>query len=190
MTTSNLIDISSGPKSWTELPPPISPLAFLELEDKVQSCERIIGYNFTNKYLCFEALLTYNTTVMDEGVEFIVRKNDSLAVHGDTVLDVYLSSLWLKTGRSKEEYTTLRLEVAGIKNVAAICLDCGLDECAFLTEQTPNLKSSPRARATLLKAVIGAVATDGDLNKTELGCLLFRLGFRHELLERPALQKQ
>ncbi|KAK5447840.1 hypothetical protein LTS15_009339 [Exophiala xenobiotica] len=186
----NLIDISSGPKSWTEPPPPISPFAMLELEDKVQSCERIIGYNFKDKYLCFEALLTYSTTVMHEGTELIVRKNDSLAVHGDSVVDFHLSSLWLKTGRSKEEYTTVRLEVAGIKNVAAICLACGLDECAFLGEPTPNLKSSPRARATLLKAVIGAVSVDGDLDKAQLGWLLFRLGFRHELLERTALQKR
>lgn len=158
----------------------------VELEHKVHWCEEVIGYNFKNKYLCFEALLTYSATVIHDGAELIVRKNDSLAIHGDAVLDVHLSSLWLKTGRSKEEYTTVRLEVAGIKNLAAICLDRGLDECAFLEERTWNLKSSHRARATLLKAVIGAVAQDTKLDTNVLGGLLFRLGFRHELLESRA----
>ncbi|KAK5452940.1 hypothetical protein LTS15_007089 [Exophiala xenobiotica] len=38
------------------------------------------------------ALSWNSTTVMHEGTELIVRKNDSLAVHGDSVVDFHLSS--------------------------------------------------------------------------------------------------
>ena len=97
----NSSDILLGPKSWSEAPPQMSPIALLKLQDTVQLCERIIGYTFQNKILCVEALLTYNATVVYQGAKCIVRKNDSLAVHGDAVLDAHLSSLWVKTGRSK-----------------------------------------------------------------------------------------
>ena len=62
-----------------------------------------------------------------------------------------------------------------IKNLAAICFDHGLDECAFLDEGSRNLKNSHRARATLVKAVIGAVAQDTDLDKTDLASSCFGL---------------
>lgn len=75
--------------------------------NQVERCETIIGYQFTGKSLCLEALHTHPSTVVLGGRLVQVRKNGHVAVLGDSVLKSHLCQLWFSTGRPKGLATPL-----------------------------------------------------------------------------------
>jgi hypothetical protein len=69
----------------------------------VQQCEVLIGYDFGDKDLCIEALHAYPRSMTYGSASALgrVRKNDSLAVLGNLVLEEHLCRRWYAGKGSK-----------------------------------------------------------------------------------------
>lgn len=72
-----------------------------ELESKIRLCEQIINYEFEDKFHCIEALYSFSTEIVYKNERRSIRKNDSLAVLGDSVLAHHLCRKWYMTGNSR-----------------------------------------------------------------------------------------
>ncbi|KAI1629260.1 ribonuclease III domain-containing protein [Exophiala viscosa] len=150
------------------------------LDEKIRLCEKIINYEFKDKFPCIEALHTFNTSVMYMNELRSVRKNDSLAVLGDAVLAHHLCRQWYTTGNSRGQWSMVQREVAGNENLACAAVYNGLNECLVVVETVDFL--SERMLATLMEAIIGAVSLDCGDDPATMEALFFRLRLDHDLL--------
>ena len=71
--------------------------------EKVQACEDIVGYYFTDPHICWEALQVAGSGVYRSGTRLITEGNKRMAVVGDRAIDLVLSEDWLATGATKGE---------------------------------------------------------------------------------------
>lgn len=72
--------------------------------DSIKRCEVATGYIFANKELCAEALNASadgTASYRDGHTMKQLRKNDRLAVYGDTVADSVLCHRWYSQGYEK-----------------------------------------------------------------------------------------
>lgn len=71
------------------------------LSGAVTRCEETIGYTFQNALLCAEALHAFSGFADWQGSFVLIRKNDAIAVLGDTVLRSHICQRWYTSQRSK-----------------------------------------------------------------------------------------
>lgn len=76
-------------------------------------------------------------------------------------------------------WTTIRNDVLGNTNLAAVGFRAGLDACVHLNPGTNNV--SNKTMATTIEAILGAVHRDGG--DAALEKVMERLGLTHALLE-------
>ena len=67
----------------------------------VSRTESIIGYIFSDKDICWEALQVSGSGVMTSGRRFFQKGNQRLAVLGDAVLSSVLAKKWFEAGTPK-----------------------------------------------------------------------------------------
>jgi ribonuclease III len=70
---------------------------------KMQTCEEIIGYTFSNKNRLWEALQMAGSGVTRIGDKSILEGNKSIAIVGDAVLSLILSEEWHERGEMRCE---------------------------------------------------------------------------------------
>lgn len=68
---------------------------------KIALCESILGYEFSEKRLCLEAIQAGGDMIIWDLNWQHIPKNDRLAVLGDILFKFELCKKWLDTGRSK-----------------------------------------------------------------------------------------
>ena len=61
---------------------------------KVQQCQKILGYEFTDQYLCWEALQMAGNGISSAGKRPIPNGNKRLAILGQFALGLVLSQEW------------------------------------------------------------------------------------------------
>lgn len=68
------------------------------MEQKIAIIEQIIGYVFTDKLICLEALNMDGDllSVLLGGIYHLVRKNKNLEAMGDAIIDAVLCKKWYK----------------------------------------------------------------------------------------------
>ncbi|CAJ2507136.1 Uu.00g083220.m01.CDS01 [Anthostomella pinea] len=146
------------------------------VEEKVQRVEECLGFTFPHdKSPCVESLNTAGLTFF-QGQS--VRKNNFLAVHGDTQAAAYFSSFWIgKNGSSKGQWTEIR-DLLANENLAQVGVAHGLDECVILNPGTTQVSGG--MMATTVEALPGAVHL--ERGSEALGRVMARLGLIHNLL--------
>lgn len=162
---------------------------------KVERCETIIGYQFTSKALCLQALHTFAAAVHLDGRIFRVPKNGAIAVLGDTILKSHLCQLWFSTGRPKGlntpfhrlppankslgDFNQILAELSTNSHLNEVGRFRGLDACVYLSDGTKSV--SDKTMSTVVEAIIGAVHQDGG--GAAVAIVLGQLGLlRHEFL--------
>lgn len=76
--------------------------------DKVERCEAIIGYEFQDKTICIGALYTYSGHYLGPNSYVSIKKNDTLAILGDVIIQHHLCQRWFNLGLSKRPSHGLR----------------------------------------------------------------------------------
>ena len=71
------------------------------MPQKVGDCEQIIGYQFANKDLCWEALQVAGSGISSIGGRSIPDGNKRLGVLGDTLAAAIFCQSWYEGGTSK-----------------------------------------------------------------------------------------
>lgn len=71
---------------------------------KVEHCQQILGYQFQDRKLCWEALQMAGNGVRVAGSRSIPNGNKRLAVVGDFVLDLILSEAWYEGGEPEGRF--------------------------------------------------------------------------------------
>lgn len=172
-----------------------------QLPDKIKKCESIIGYEFTDKRHCVDALYAFSGLYWESGRAVTVKKNDSLGVLGNLVLQHNLCEQWLKADLTKrawlvvfrltldimkyadpkvpEQWSTIQQETSSNENLAAVGRTHGLDSCVMLNPGTPSV--SNKTLATTVEAIIAAVKLDGG--ETAVKKVLTQLKLNHKLLQ-------
>ncbi|ETI22117.1 hypothetical protein G647_06189 [Cladophialophora carrionii CBS 160.54] len=148
--------------------------------EKVRQCESIIGYEFAEKRHGIDALFAYSGSCRYMGSILAIKKNDTLGIFGDIVIQDHLCRQWLAIGLSKgmRQWTQIRQQAASNSNLASIGKARGLDACVVLNPGTAEVTDS--VMATTVEAIIGAVSLDGGRAAAEK--VMDRLNVTHELL--------
>jgi hypothetical protein len=83
-------------------PPPEHSHNIFDVAARVNKVERIIGYNFTNRMLCIEALKLsgLKSPLYFEGNVYPIVQNKRIALLGDRLLTLVISEIWYGTGNS------------------------------------------------------------------------------------------
>ncbi|OAL57368.1 hypothetical protein IQ07DRAFT_484764, partial [Pyrenochaeta sp. DS3sAY3a] len=143
--------------------------------------ESIIGYIFTNKLLCAEAVQMAAPTVevTFANTHLHLENNKRLAVLGDAVMARLLCEKWYEAGYANGRrlplcnWTELRNDVLSNSALADRGYGLRLDECIFINPGTLYI-SSPMVAMTF-EAVFGAVCRDGGDGAVQ--GVMQRLGF-------------
>ena len=72
-----------------------------QMMEKVQACEAIIGHEFSDPHICWEALQVAGSGVLQSGTRLIPKGNERMAVLGGNVIDLVLSEGWLASNANK-----------------------------------------------------------------------------------------
>ena len=65
-----------------------------DMHPKVQECQKILGYDFSNQHLCWEALQMAGNGILSAGQRQIPNGNKRLAILGEYVIDLVMSQEW------------------------------------------------------------------------------------------------
>ncbi|KAF5130821.1 Ribonuclease 3 [Metarhizium anisopliae] len=133
--------------------------------DGIKLCEVAVGYIFVKRELCAEALNASadGTACYNDGHTMKqLRKNDRLAVYGDTVADSVLCHRWYSQGYEKGVWDSMRKESLCNRNLAERGFSHQLDVCIIKNGGTVCV--SEKMMATAVEAILGAVHLDGGLD--------------------------
>jgi len=145
---------------------------------KLQRAETIIGYAFHDKTLLWEALQIAGSGETRIGGRNIPKGNERMAVYGDSVLSAMLSESWFHKDATKGQldgvdwllshlkttgmWTAWRGRLLGNENLSRVGFSTGLDQCLNMNRFNTVLVSA-KMSATLVEAVVGALALDGTV---------------------------
>jgi hypothetical protein len=79
---------------------------------KINHCQEILGYQFNDQHLCWEALQTAGNGVTSSGPRRIPNGSKRLAILGNFVLSLLLSQEWYRGGEA-EGWPTQALKLGG-----------------------------------------------------------------------------
>jgi len=71
------------------------------MERKINICEEIVSYVYSNKLPCAIALNTFPTVGNIQGKSQMLSRNDSMAIYGNAIVSSYLCRQWLDSGLAK-----------------------------------------------------------------------------------------
>ena len=74
---------------------------------KVEHCQKILGYQFRDQDLCWEALQMAGNGMRVAGSRLIPNGNKRLAIIGDLVIDLILSEAWYGRGELEGRFRAL-----------------------------------------------------------------------------------
>lgn len=127
--------------------------------NKVHACETIIGYQFQDPHICWEALQVAGSGVYRTGGRNIANGNKRLAIVGDAAIDLVLSKDWYESGTDEAQWTTTRLQLSSNENLHSVGLVQNLTGCINTNPLNP-VAISKKIMAATVEAVIGAVFLD------------------------------
>lgn len=148
----------------------------------IHGVENIIGYQFTNTCVIWEALQAAGSPVYVIGNRILLDGNKRLAVLGDKVLDLALAEAWHEgdDARGNRNHTRkdplglyadfhpvrfdqIRQQVGGNPNLDRIGRATGL--VAFVVHSPSSLGVVSRiTMSATVEAILGAVYLDSDMN--------------------------
>lgn len=79
----------------------------MQMSNTTQGVENIIGYNFSDSLILWEALQAAGSTVRSAGTRRFPDGNKRLAVLGDTILKLVLVSEWYNSADARGIVITL-----------------------------------------------------------------------------------
>ena len=140
------------------------------------SCESIESGNLSASHdlLCFEdrkllvEALTHSSCV-NEPKMGLYLSNENLAWLGDAVLDWVISEALYDPDLSKACLTDLRKKYVGMKFLAYLSEDMGLDVAMFLPEgqDKKGVRKNQRNLHTVFEAVVGAIYRDQGFDEAK-----------------------
>ncbi|KAF2713010.1 ribonuclease III, partial [Pleomassaria siparia CBS 279.74] len=135
----------------------------MSIDSKVTQAETILGYIFTHKLLCAEAIQMSapREYVLMAGETRFVENNKRLAVLGDTALANALCKLWYqKRDVLAAAWTELRNDILGNAGLSQRGDDLGIGSLV-ISSHGYNGPASAKMVATTFEALVGAVYLDG-----------------------------
>ncbi|KAL5116343.1 hypothetical protein ACEQ8H_005801 [Pleosporales sp. CAS-2024a] len=158
-----------------------------DVDVKIATMETIIGYTFTNKLLCAEALqrMAPQVTLSIAGMPCNIESSQKLESVGDTVIDFVLYSHLLTKLIGKPynvgDWDQVRQHVASNKSLTRVGRAAGMHGCILAHQGVPIATDS--MIADTVEAIIGAASIDaGDKALEVAGAIMTRLG-----ISRPPL---
>ncbi|KAH7066186.1 ribonuclease III domain-containing protein [Paraphoma chrysanthemicola] len=160
------------------------------VEQKIAQVEEIVGYSFTDKLLCAEALQTAglpNNRLTVNGTSHVVNKNDRLAILGNSIMAAILCELWYGyqndqgSAPTKAQWDTLRLRKLSNAYLGQLGTSLEIDRLIFLN---PGMSHASLAMiATAFEAILGAVYKDAGFNGLDaMRIVMNKLGFNDPAL--------
>ncbi|KAL8704713.1 MAG: hypothetical protein Q9201_002137 [Fulgogasparrea decipioides] len=138
---------------------------FAKNPTSTHACEKKIGYKFKDPLLLFEALQSQGSWTAVTSGPRLAEGNKRLAVLGDKVLDLLLAMKWYPTWEKRGIFDRLRNEVTSNENFLAVCVNADLQQ--FISLPNGGVSIQPKAMATSVEAIIGAVYLDGGLESVK-----------------------
>ncbi|EAT91978.1 hypothetical protein HBH56_121330 [Parastagonospora nodorum] len=161
------------------------------IEQKIAIIEQIIGYIYTDKLICLEALQMNMDPMYVSlgGIRHLVRKNKNLETVGDAIIDAVLCKKWYEFRDSHghrlsvEQFDSqIRQRNACNNFFTAIGRANGIDACILMNAGMGN-RASDGMVANTVEAVIGAAYIDAGVNGLAVvNAIMARLG-----LDNPPL---
>ncbi|KAL8682243.1 MAG: hypothetical protein Q9186_001702 [Xanthomendoza sp. 1 TL-2023] len=139
-------------------------MANTRMNNAVDGVEAIIGYNFDDRFLLWEALQAAGSFVSlagGAGNRKIPNGNKRLAVLGDTVLQLVLVEVWYASGQERGAFDQLRQRIGSNNNLNSIGIDARLD--AFVERAGGTTAVSPVTMTATVEAILGAVYLDSNM---------------------------
>ncbi|KAH9887761.1 ribonuclease III domain-containing protein [Xylariomycetidae sp. FL2044] len=136
----------------------------MEKARQIQSAMAIIGYDFVNTELLWEALQAAGNGTVICNKRYIREGNKSLAAIGDKILGLLI----VKEGYYRQDRIGViairTAEVCSNERLATICDDTGLTECIKGNPSQGRFFVGGKTKAASIEAIIGAVYLDGGLD--------------------------
>ncbi|KAG0651802.1 ribonuclease III [Hyphodiscus hymeniophilus] len=151
------------------------------MNDAIRGVESIIGYTFTNPPLLWEALQAPGSNVYRIGGRQISNQGHKrIALLGDKWLDLIIFMDWFVENVSTGQGDRRRALTTSNANLARVCDRLGLHQ--FMNKnRSQGGEVSEVTKATLIEAIIGAVAQDGGLESVR--AVMQALGLLTQSLE-------
>ena len=166
-------------------------MAANNMDTILDAVQDIIGYQFTERLILWEAMQAAGSTVRFAGGRELVDGNKRLAVIGDTVLQLVLAETWYGGSTSRgildractsgdivlmhaaEQFNQTLSQVASNANLDRIGRQRGLQR---FVNGNPSQRQivSPITMAATVEAILGAVYLDSNLE--EVGEVMRTLG--------------
>lgn len=154
------------------------------MDTNLEAVQDIIGYQFTERLILWEAMQAAGSMVRSAGGREFVDGNKRLAVIGDTVLQLVLAEEWYRGGTSRgilhgaytsarsvlmqaaEQFSQTLSQVASNANLDRIGRQRGLQR---FVNGNPSQRQvvSPITMAATMEAILGAVYLDSNLGEVE-----------------------
>lgn len=129
------------------------------MEAKTNAAETIIGYEFEDRFLLWEALQAAGSGVVSAGGHRFIDGNKTLAMVGDTVLKLVLIEDMYQGGHSRGQIQSTVSYVGANANLSAVGLASGL---STVINAHPGQFGpvGPVTVASTVEAILGAVWYD------------------------------
>ncbi|KAF2447928.1 hypothetical protein P171DRAFT_429523 [Karstenula rhodostoma CBS 690.94] len=162
-------------------PPPTMHLDLFNAATRVARIEEILGYRFGNKMLCLEALKgsRLDIPLYWQGVVTPVADNQRLALIGDRVLGLAVTSMWWNTNLPPSAYHDVRVKLESRTSLALRATQLGIDDMLFIGYAPKSVVH--HVAAETLEAIIGAVYVDSYNSLSVVQGVLKKLRFEHDL---------
>lgn len=129
---------------------------------KTHACEQVIGYQFHEPLLLWEALQAYNTHAH---LPRYVEGNKRLAIIGDYVLDLLLALKWYPTWANRGAFSILREKVTSNDSLERTGKINKLRR--FIVCPDGSFSITQRVTTATVEAIVGAAYLDGGMNAAE-----------------------
>ncbi|KAL8933081.1 MAG: hypothetical protein Q9211_005974 [Gyalolechia sp. 1 TL-2023] len=129
---------------------------------KTRACEQVIGYQFHQPLLLWEALHVHNSS---PSTPRYVEGNKRLAIVGDKILDLLLALKWYPTWTDRRAFSTLRYDVTSNKSLENAGNINQLDRYLIFATETTSLP--PKMLSAAVEAIVGASYLDGGMKAAE-----------------------
>ncbi|KAJ9663579.1 hypothetical protein H2201_005540 [Coniosporium apollinis] len=128
----------------------------------VEGCQAILGYQFNDSDLLWEALQAAGSPVVYIGARHLRDGNKRLALLGDTVLKLVLVREWYTSGRDRAVVDQILSSVGSNANLNSVGQRNGLSS---FVNGNPSQRGvvPPNTMAATVEATLGAVFLDSGL---------------------------
>ncbi|KAL8742475.1 MAG: hypothetical protein Q9184_008251 [Pyrenodesmia sp. 2 TL-2023] len=129
---------------------------------KTHACELLIGYQFKEPLLLWEALQAMGSAYDMPQMPRYDDGNMRLAIVGDRVLDLLLALKWYPSWQPRVDYGKMRLKITSNNSLEQMGILNQLERYINLPSSASSVNK--KVMTATLEAIIGATYIDGDLD--------------------------